>query len=80
MKKLYIWQNSQETKNYKFKVCNYDSNMMVTWFRIRKDFTNIVKKMGLLSIKEVYLSFLLHMNEDLDDDILLDIIELVSKE
>ena len=39
-----------------------------------------IRKITSLRFKDILMSFLLHLNEDLDDDLLSDAIELIVKE
>lgn len=64
---------------YFFYVPGYDNSTMVESFHTHGDVTEVdVSVIRLVTYKEVYLHFLLHLNEDFDDDLLKDAVELLE--
>ena len=56
-----------------FQVCDYDPSILIESIG-----QNIVRKWRMFEVKEQYMQMILHLNEDFDDDLLLDVLNLLD--
>ena len=66
---------------YSVNICQHDPSKMVEWYdKIEVDKSILVITAEECSLKENYIRFLLHLNEDFDDDLLQDSLEILGFE
>ena len=72
---------SEETWMHSMSVCQHNPKILLECYRSAdSSFLNIRKYKTTLRLKDEYLMFLLHLNEDFDDDLLQDTINLLGFE
>ena len=72
------YKTDESTFRHKIYICQHSPLILVEWFNPSSDNCTLAIRKTVYCLKDHYLQWLLHLNDNFDDDLLLDCLKLLS--